>query len=271
MPAELALVSGSTGGIGRAVCERLWMEGYSLLCLGRSLRALNDLRDWCVDAQVHDGQCVEMLPIVLEDTDGYWRIQTLITSLTKGDALPLALYAACHGAQPRIVPATHCTREDLRAVFEVDVIGTLWLAQLAARWMIQQRRGAMVFVSSLHARQTYPQRVPYAISKAAVCGLARALAVEWGGYGLNIASVLPWQVDGERTQRFIDDLHRDTGEDLRALYSQRSPQQRLITPAEVASTVLWLAQTSGINGAEIVLDGGVSSSMWYRGFGEPRT
>ena len=153
----------------------------------------------------------------------------------------------------------------MRTVYEIDVLGTFALCQLAGHFMLRQRQGTIALVSSLHGRMTYPQRVPYATAKAALGGLARALAVEWGCQGIRVNTLLPWQVESLRTQRFIDTAAQH-GEDLREAYTRRSPMRQLAAAEDIAATILWLARTPSVTGQEIVLDCGVSASMWYKNY-----
>ena len=131
--------------------------------------------------------------------------------------------------------------------------------------MVTRHQGAIVLLSSLHAWQTYPARTAYAASKAAIGGLMRSLALEWGPLGVRVNALLPWQVDGPRSQALIAAAAAH-GEDLREAYLRRTPLRRLVTPAEVAGAVVFLLQNSAMHGGELVLDGGVSASMWYQPF-----
>jgi len=182
----------------------------------------------------------------------------------------LDLCVTCHGAPPVVGPSLDLAPEDLERVWRTDARGTFLCAREAARAMIGRGGGSLVLVTSLHGLQTYPQRLPYAAAKADVMGMARALAVEWGPLGVRVNAVAPWQVATPRTQRFVDEAEA-RGEDLGAQYRARSPLRRLIRPEEVADAVLFLARNGGMTGQTLVLDAGVSASMWYRSFLEPGT
>lgn len=259
---KLALVSGATGGIGSVITERLWLEGYSILALGYSPTKVNALNDWFYEHQ-RGKQYGFALAMDLHQHADLWRIHNLLQSTLKDT--PLTLLALCHGAAPAPGPALHAEMT-LRRVMEIDVFGTYALCALASRYMTEQRQGSIVVLSSIHSRMTYPARVPYATAKAALGGMARALAVELGSHNVRVNAICPWQVRGERSQRFADAMRGETGENLYELYKQRSPMRRLIEPEEIAETILWLTRTPSVTGQEIVLDSGVSSSMWFKPF-----
>lgn len=257
----LAIVSGSTGGIGKVCTERLWEEGYSLIALGHTPSKCQGLRDWFL-AHPREQQEGHVLSMDLRNDAQIWRIRALIDEF----AYDVALLAVCHGAAPQPCQALYAD-VPTRMVFDVDVMGALALCQVAGRYMIEQRHGCIVLLSSLHSNQTFPERVPYVVSKSALCGIARALAVEWGQYGINVNALCPWQVAGERTDKFLKQAHEKCI-DLLEAYKQRSPMRRLVQPEELANTVMWLAQTPSVTGQEIVIDTGVSASMFHEGYKE---
>ena len=259
MVTPLAIVSGATGGIGQVVAQRLWAEGYSILALGKTPEKCLVLQDWFL-AHSRPDQHEYVTCMDLTRANEYGLIERVLTASSQ----PFTLLVTCHGAVPVPGPALYAA-DAMRIVYETDVLGTFALCQLSGRYMLEQRTGCIVLVSSLHARQTYPARVPYATAKTAICGMARALAVEWGLFNIRVNSIVPWQVDGPRSQQFMSEAAA-YGYDLLEAYKQRSPMRRLVQPEEIAETVLWLARTPSVNGADIVLDSGVSASMWHRGF-----
>lgn len=254
---KVAVVTGATGTLGREIVGGLLVAGAAVIAVGRSRTKL-----------------IEHLPAHLNLTDLPANLQTAeaahLETLLRSVTDHVDLLVCAHGTAPVITPSHLLTAKDFCAVYETDVLGTLKIAQ-AVYPLMQAKGGSMVFVSSLHAKQTYPARAAYASSKAAVCGLMRTLALEWAGDKIRVNAILPWQCEGPRTERFIADAAVQ-GVDLHEAYLQRTPLRRLIQPEEVAEAVLFLTQHPGMTGAELVLDGGVSASMWYQPFREkPQT
>ena len=258
---QIALVTGSTGGIGRAVCRRLADEGYIIIAMGRDEAALHAVVSIDKD---------HILPVAFDVNLPQSQWLTKLMDTISWYALPLQIDAlvCCHGHQSVTTPTLKVSLVDeFLPVLATDVVGTFLAAQAVVPYMIRHRRGSMVFVSSLHARQSYPDRAAYASSKAAVVELAKNLAITFGQYGIRANAVLPWQVDGSRTQALATQALQRDGTDLYTLYKQRSPLGRLVTEQQVADAVWFLINNQAMNGAELILDTGVSASMWFHPFG----
>lgn len=254
----LALVTGATGGIGSVIVQRLLREGYDVIACGRNQAKLDVLR--VTHTSILSTPCFD----VRQSLDAW---QSTITATAEAFGVPDLLVIA-HGAAPLPVATIDLTEAQAREVWDTDVWGTFAACKTVGRFMLDAGHGCIVIVSSLHARQTYPSRVPYATAKSALSGMARALAVEWGRHKIRTNVLLPWQVRGERSTQMAETLREETGEDLLELYRQRSPMRRLLEPEDIAHAVVCCAQNPALNGAEIVLDGGVSQSMWYQGYKE---
>ena len=252
MTQPVAVVSGISGGIGSAIGRRLLQEGYVVVGLSRHAMP----RDTAFYTE-------QMLCDVRDAAQVGYVVRTFLRNYERCDVLVVA-----HGHPPITTPTAPLHPMTFTDVLLTDVYGAFLLAQAFGSLMLSQHHGDIVFVSSLHARQTYPARTAYAAAKAGVVGLMRSLALEWGGSGLKINAILPWQVDTPRTQALIAEA-RDRGEDLLEAYLQRSPQRRLVQPEDVAQSVFALVENPACNGVEWVLDGGVNQSMWHKGYKEP--
>ena len=253
---RVAVVSGISGGIGSAVGRRLLSEGYAVIGLSR---------DPILDAPpaASKAYTTHICCDVRESSQTLYAARAIVHYYQRCDVLVIA-----HGHAPVITSTINLDGKTVTDVLLTDVCGAFLLAQAFGRIMLEQHAGNIVFISSLHARQTYPARAPYAAAKAGVVGLMRALALEWGGAGIKVNAILPWQVETPRTQALIAEA-RGQGIDLAEAYLQRCPQRRLVQPEDVAQAVLALVENPACNGVEWVLDGGVSASMWYQGYKEP--
>lgn len=269
---RLAIVSGASGGIGSTVALALIAQGWSVLCLARQ----SPPPFYAITHLAH-GQMCAYYARPLESADFIYDFSAYLYDLLDNKFDPADnewvnlspdLLVIAHGAAPAILPfAAQESLDTMQHVFEVDVMGAAKLCNIVGRYMLERGNGHIAIVSSLHAYQTYPERAPYAVAKAALLGLSRSLALEWGGKGIRTNVLLPWQVCGPRTQRLVE-ARAAEGEDLLETYKQRSPSRRLIDPQEIADAILWLDRTPSANGMELVLDGGVSQSMWYNPYME---
>lgn len=260
MTRPLVVVTGATGGIGSAVAHRLIRAEYDILAVATDAGRLQALQETDMS---------HIFPMALNVcvSQSVW-LTSLITTLDYyGLPSTIAGLVCAHGHVPVTTPSLLLSMADeFIPVVLTDIAGTFLSAQAVAPYMLQQQAGSMVFIASLHARQTYPARAAYAAAKAGIAGMARSLALEWGGAGITVNTLLPWQVAGARSFLLAHKHEQATGEDLLAQYQNRSPQRRLVTEEEVADAALFLLQNRACNGMELVLDGGVSASMWYKDF-----
>ncbi len=141
--------------------------------------------------------------------------------------------------------------DDFNALVKVNLAGTFFLAQAAARQMIG-RGGSLLFMSSVTGHQAHKNLAAYGMSKAAIEMLARSLVIELSPHGINVNTVAPGATLTERTL--------DTP-GYAARWSEITPMGRAATPADIAETVLFLVSDAArhITGQCLVVDGGWTS------------
>jgi NAD(P)-dependent dehydrogenase (short-subunit alcohol dehydrogenase family) len=150
------------------------------------------------------------------------------------------------------VPATRETPEQFRSVIDLNLNGSYWAAQACGRVMTPG--SSIVNISSVLGITTagLPQAA-YSASKAAISGLTRDLAQQWGSRkGVRVNAIAPGFFDSEMTQQYPDGY-------LQAM-APRQVLGRAGDPEELAATAIWLASPAGgyVTGQTIVVDGGVS-------------
>jgi len=249
----IAVVSGATGGIGQVVVHRLLQEGYAVTALGRRQEALDALHRKTNDDPSIQGFSLSTIRADMSRSDDIARLKETI--------IYCDLLVTCHGAVPYIRPTATLREEAYDMVMDVDLRGTFLLARLAGRNMLDAGTGgSIVFLSSFHAIGSYPQRALYAMAKAGVCALARALACEWAGAGIRVNAIAPGQVEGPRTKTIAETIK---GAKVIERMRQRAPAGKLVQAADIAETVVWLTKTPSVNGQTVVLDHGVTASLYY--------
>lgn len=243
---QVAVVTGSSQGIGRAIAERLAQHGSKVVFSSRTpadceLRAgavnarYGDQRAMAVPCDVSDrSQLRSLVETVL---DRWGRIDTLVgNALVEGDTSPWI---------------ERLDEERFTTWFEGNVTNNAFLAKLAAPSMRAQGGGSMVFIASSSGVAALEDYLGYGASKAALIHLARILAVQLGPYNVRVNAVAPGIVASSGPEAWGTDQEQQIG-------VGQIPLGRLGTPDEIASCVVWLASPGGAfaTGQAFVVDGG---------------
>jgi NAD(P)-dependent dehydrogenase (short-subunit alcohol dehydrogenase family) len=133
---------------------------------------------------------------------------------------------------------------------------SIWVtAKLCLPAMRKNKKGAIVNISSIHARMSYPQYFPYAAAKSGIIGLTRNLALDEGKYNISVNAVLP----GFTLTPLLEE-HFSKNPDKREQAMSVQPMERMAQPSEIAKVVTFLLSddASFVNGADWIVDGGLS-------------
>jgi 3-hydroxybutyrate dehydrogenase len=158
---------------------------------------------------------------------------------------------------------TETTDEFWRRHLDVNLSGTFYCMREALPAMVERGRGRIINVASVAGKTGAPYVAAYTASKHGVLGLTRSVALEVARTGVTVNAVCPGYVDTDMTTRAVENIRTKTGrsadEALEAI-KRMSPQQRLVTPEEVAALALLLASDEGrgITGQAINVDGGTA-------------
>ena len=242
---EVALVTGGTRGIGRAVARALAQEGARVAITGR-----DEAQSRAVAAQLAAEAGREVLGLALdlrseaqvEEAVGACRARLgAITILVNNAGVYLSR------------PLLETTREAWDELFAVNVTGTFLMTRAVGQHMVEQRRGRIVNLSSCSARKANPGQAAYNASKSAIVGLTRVTALELGPHGVTCNAVLPGATDTEMVRSsFL------TSPEVERAWVDRTALKRLGQPEDVARVVVFLASrlADHVTGESIVVSGG---------------
>ncbi len=233
---KVALVTGSSSGIGAAVARRLAQDGCTVVVNSRSSVEAGQ----AVAAEI-GGSYVQA--DVADELAARGLVDSVLTAHGRLDVL------VNNAGTTQVIPHTDlaaATPEVWRHLYEVNVIAPFVLVT-AAEKALREARGCVVNISSLAGVKPTGSSIPYAASKAALNHQTRLLAKALGP-DIRVNAVAPGLVDTPWTQ----DWH-----EIRALVTAMAPMRRSATPDDVAEMVLALVRSSYVTGEVVVLDGGL--------------
>jgi NAD(P)-dependent dehydrogenase (short-subunit alcohol dehydrogenase family) len=244
----IAVITGGSRGIGAATTKVLAANGYDVAINYRSRQAAAEAV--AAAAQEHGVKALTVQGDVAKEAD----VLRLFEEVEEELGRPTALVnnAGIIGPTGRV---EDMAADGLRALFELNVVGSILCAREAVRRMSTRRGGqggAIVNVSSIAARMGSPNVfVPYAASKGAIDSFTIGLAREVGPDGIRVNAVAPGMIDTE--------IHEPLGGDERyPPVIEQTPLRRVGTPDEVAQAILWLLSdaASFVTGTVVEIGGG---------------
>lgn len=243
---KVALVTGGSGGIGRASAEALGESGLAVAVGFRS----NELgaKEAVATIEGAGGRAEAVRIDVADETEVAEVFDRIEQSLGEVAVLVNAAGISIDGLAMRYAT------EDWQRTLEANLTGAFRCTRRAMRPMLRAKWGRIVNLSSIvGGLRGNPGQAAYAASKAGLVGMTRSLAREMGGKGITVNAVCPGVIETDMTQQLP--------EDVRDRMISETPAGRAGSPAEVASVVRFLAsdQASFINGAVIAVDGGLTA------------
>jgi 3-oxoacyl-[acyl-carrier protein] reductase len=250
------VVTGASGGIGRAAALALAREGASVLLVGRRSEVLDEVASACASAAggsaeafVLDVTAVDAGPRVVEAClERFGRIDALVNSAGTSAVRSLE----------------ELTDEEWQAQWELHVMGPMRLMRAAAPEMAQRGWGRIVNVCSSSGKRPSSTNMAYSVTKAAELSLSRAFADQFAGQGVLVNSVSPgpvggdlWLADGGLADQQAQARGVSRDEVLRST-AGRVPIGRLGTDEEIAAVIVFLCSeaASNVAGAAWSVDGG---------------
>src|ERR1700743_1704271 len=246
-----ALVTGGGRGIGRAIAAQLARSGATVTVLGRNRAALDETiaAGDAHFAAVADVADVSAVSAAVAEAAARQPIDILVANAGVAESAPFARSDAAL----------------FRRMMDVNFMGVVHTMQAALPAMKARPYGRVVAVASTAGLKGYAYVSAYSAAKHAVIGLVRSLALELANTSITVNAVCPGFTDTDLVAGSIDNIMRKTGrsrEQAVAELGKHNPQGRLVTPKEVADTVLWLCgegASAGTRQAIVAAGGGVFS------------
>jgi NAD(P)-dependent dehydrogenase (short-subunit alcohol dehydrogenase family) len=243
---KVALITGSTRGIGKSIAEEMAKAGAKVVISSRKAEACEAVR------QEFQGRGQEAIAVPCNV--GYReQLQNLVDrTLEKLGRIDIVV---CNAASnPVFGPLVKVSDEAFDKIMLTNVKSVFWLANMTIPQMAEHGGGAVVIISSIGALRGSNVNGLYGTSKAAEAGLCRALAVEWGPKNVRVNCILPGLIKTDFARALWED------EERRKRREELTPLRRLGEPQDIGGVAVFLASEAArfITGQMIVADGGTT-------------
>jgi 3-oxoacyl-[acyl-carrier protein] reductase len=239
---KVALVTGASRGLGKAIALALAAEGATIAAVARSEEALKDT----VEAIRAAGGIAEPFAVDVADSASVdAAVEKITARFEHVDVLVNNAGVTRDGLLARM------TGEAWDAVINTNLKGAFHLTRPVGRLMVKQRSGRIINISSVIGLMGNAGQANYAASKAGLIGFSKSVAREFASRGITCNVVCPGFIE--------TDMTKDLGEDLKKKLLERIPLQRLGQPADIAGVVAFLCSpaASYITGQILTVDGGM--------------
>ena len=248
---RVALVTGASGGLGTQFAKTLSRAGAAVVLASRNLDKLKELRAQ-IEAEGGDAHVVSL------DVTDYASIKSGVAH-AETEVGPIDILVNNSGVSTT-QRLQDVAEEDYDFIFNTNVKGAFFVAQEVGKRMLARSRGAapgsyaggrIINIASMAGLRVLPQIGVYCMSKAAVVQMTRAMALEWGKFGINVNAICPGYIDTE-----INHHHWETEQGKKLV--QMLPRKRIGKPEDLDALLVLLAsgESHFVNGAVIAADDG---------------
>ena len=245
---KVAIVTGSSKGIGRASAQALAAHGAKVVISSRKQDACDDVAA-AINAEHGEGTAIAVAANISDKA----ALEHLVAE-TRATFGRIDILVGNAASNPYYGPLAGIADEQFRKILDNNILSNHWLIQLVAPEMIERREGSIIIVSSIGGLRGSLTIGAYNVSKAADFQLARNYAVEYGPHNVRVNCIAPGLVKTDFARALWEDPARI------AASNQSTPLRRIGEPHEIAGAVVYLASAASafMTGQAMVIDGGVT-------------
>lgn len=244
---RIALVTGSSRGIGRTLAEGLASAGATVV-----LNGIDTVRLEQTQRELAESYGFERVHAYAFDVTDDTATEAAVT-LIETEVGPIDVLINNAGIQHR-QPLLDVSLESWQRVLTTNLTSAFVVGQSVARRMIARGRGKIINICSIQSDLARATIGPYTASKGGLRNLTRAMTAEWASSGLQVNAIAPGYIHTDMTQSLVDD------KTFNNWILGRTPAARWGAPADLVGPAIWLASDASafVNGQVIFVDGGMS-------------
>lgn len=256
---QVVLVSGASRGIGRAIAQGFAERGAQVVIASRDAERLAQTAAEITAAAADNSPSIDR-SLSLSP------VQAIAADVAKADEIELLVartLEACGRIDTlvnvagvnRRKPALELTEDDYDFILDINLKGAFLLSQAVGRHMVERRAGNQINIASLNSDRPLKNVLPYAVSKAGIAHMTRALAVEWGPAGVRVNGVAPGFILTDLTRKLWSEPT------MQAWGRANTPLERLGAPEDMVGATLFLASAAAsfMTGQTLYVDGGFTA------------
>ena len=257
MKNQIALVTGGTAGIGKAIAARIASQGIKVIITGRDVAKGEKTKKYL------EGNFGEVI-FIPSDVSKPADVENLFSQIYSDYG---RLDYACNNAgtdQGEFGAYTHrISEEDFDTQINTNLKGVWSCMKRELKIMLEQSNGSIVNISSINGLGGTIGAAAYSAAKHGVNALTKSAALEYSKNGIRINVVCPGMIDTPMLNRVMNNINQDDIEPVKHHFESIIPAGRVGSPKEVADAVWWLCsdESSYVNGNTLVIDGGMTSQF----------